>query len=98
MPACAIRGDWPAFWPCPPICPCPDTLAAEASPANRDVPIFMAHGNADPVIPQDFSRRSADLLSAAGYPLAWHSYRMEHSLCLEELRDIEPWLAGVLVA
>ena len=78
--------------------PLSDTLAAEASPANRDVPIFMAHGNADPVIPQDFSRRSADLLSAAGYPLAWHSYRMEHSLCLEELRDIEPWLAGVLVA
>jgi len=44
--------------------PLSDTLAAEASPANRDVPIFMAHGNADPVIPQDFSRRSADLLSA----------------------------------
>ena len=31
--------------------PLPDTLAHEASEANRDVPIFMAHGTQDPVIP-----------------------------------------------
>ena len=73
-----------------------DTLAAEASDANRSVPVFMAHGEADPVIPQTFSKQSADFLLAAGYPLAWRSYRMEHSLCMEELRDIELWLAGVL--
>jgi phospholipase/carboxylesterase len=76
--------------------PLADTLAAEASEANRSVPVFMAHGEADPVIPQAFSRQSADFLLAAGYPLAWRSYRMEHSLCMEELRDIELWLAGVL--
>lgn len=78
--------------------PLADTLAGEASEANRDVPIFMAHGVADPVIPHDFARRSADQLTAAGYPLAWKSYRMEHSLCLEEVRDIEDWLATVLAA
>ncbi|MCK6375926.1 MAG: alpha/beta hydrolase [Zoogloea sp.] len=78
--------------------PLADTLAGEASEANRDVPIFMAHGTADPVIPHDFARRSADQLTAAGYPLAWKSYRMEHSLCMEEVRDIEDWLATVLAA
>jgi len=76
--------------------PLADTLAAEASEANRSVPVFMAHGEADPVIPQAFSRQSADFLLAAGYQLTWRSYRMEHSLCMEELRDIELWLAGVL--
>lgn len=76
--------------------PLADTLAAEASDANRSVPVFMAHGEADPVIPHAFSKQSADFLLAAGYPLAWRSYRMEHSLCMEELRDIELWLAGVL--
>ena len=45
--------------------PLADTLAGEASEANRDVPIFMAHGVADPVIPHDFARRSADQLTAA---------------------------------
>ena len=76
--------------------PLAGTLAAEASDANRSTPIFMAHGEADPVIPQTFSKASADFLLAAGYPVAWRSYRMEHSLCMEELRDIELWLAGVL--
>jgi phospholipase/carboxylesterase len=75
--------------------PLADQLAAEASPANRELPVFMAHGRRDPVIPYEFGKRSADLLQEAGYPLAWHAYAMEHSLCLEEVRDIETWLAGV---
>ena len=78
--------------------PLADRFAAGAAAANRDVPIFMAHGVADPVVPHDFGRRSADFLVAAAYPLVWRSYRMEHSLCLEEIRDIEDWLALVLAA
>ena len=39
-----------------------------------------------------------DANAAAGYPLEWRSYPMEHSLCLPEVRDIEDWLAKVLVA
>lgn len=78
--------------------PLAETLQAEAVDANRDVPIFMVHGVADPVIPHDFARRSADQLLAASYPLVWKSYRMEHALCLEEVRDIENWLAAVLAA
>lgn len=78
--------------------PLAERLAGEAHPANRDVPIFMAHGQGDSVIPHDFARQSAELLAAAGYPLAWHSYPMEHSLCLPEVRDIEDWLARVLAA
>ena len=76
--------------------PLADRFSGEASPANRDVPIFMAHGSADPVVPHESGKRSADFLAANGYRLAWHSYRMEHSLCIEEIRDIEDWLAGVL--
>ncbi len=75
-----------------------DTLASESSAANRDVPIFMAHGRHDPVIPYDFGKRSAKLLQAQGYALKWHAYDTEHSVCYEELRDIETWLQQVLVA
>lgn len=78
--------------------PLADRLATEANKANLDVPIFMAHGVADPVIPFDFAQRSAMQLKAASYPLTWKQYRMEHSLCLEEVRDIEDWLAAVLAA
>ncbi len=74
------------------------TLAAEAQPANRDVPIFMAHGRDDGVIPYAFGAASAELLRQQGYPLVWHGYPVEHTVCMEELSDIEAWLRGVLTA
>ena len=72
------------------------TLAAEAAAANRDLPVFMAHGEEDPVIPHDFGRISGDILQAMGYPLRWRSYPMEHAVCMEEIRDLEDWLVEVL--
>jgi phospholipase/carboxylesterase len=78
--------------------PLVERFAGEVHAANRDVPIFMAHGQGDSVIPHAFAQQSAELLRAAGYPLEWRSYPMEHSLCLPEVRDIEDWLARVLAA
>lgn len=72
------------------------TLAAEAHAANRDVPVFMAHGRDDSVIPHDFARQSCALLEAQGYSVEWHTYFAEHHLVLEEVRDIESWLQKVL--
>lgn len=72
--------------------PLKQTLAAEASAAAKPVPIFMAHGQGDPVIPYAFGRASAETLLAQGYALEWHSYAMPHSVCPEEIRDIELWL------
>lgn len=76
--------------------PLAGALQTEAHPANRDVPIFMAHGHGDTVIPYEFAERSAELLKAQGYALAWHAYFMEHGVNMEELRDISAWLCSVL--
>ena len=73
-----------------------ESLAAEASPANRGLPIFMGHGIADPVVRYEWGDASRRALEAQGYPLDWHSYRMEHSVCLEEIRSIGEWFARVL--
>ena len=72
------------------------TLAAEAHAANRDVPIFMAHGTHDSLIPLDRAGRSRDLLREAGYRVEWHQYPMAHEVCDAELRDLSVWLRGVL--
>jgi phospholipase/carboxylesterase len=77
--------------------PLADTLGAEASPANRDVPIFMAHGTHDPMIPMARAMRAREILSGLGYRLEWHEYPMPHSVCLEEVRDISAWLGAVLL-
>ena len=78
--------------------PLPDTLAQEASEANRDVPIFMAHGTQDPLIPLSWAERSRDHLAALGYTVEWREYPMPHSVCAEEITDIGRWLRTVLAA
>ena len=78
--------------------PVADTLAAEASATNRDVPIFMAHGLHDPLIPIERAQMSRKLLESAGYRVEWHDYPMEHSVCAEEIADISSWLRRVLSA
>ncbi len=72
------------------------SLAAEASPANRDVPIFMTHGSYDDLIPVARARRSRDLLLELGFRVAWHEYAMPHSVCAEEIRDLASWLRETL--
>ena len=76
--------------------PLADTLKAEAHPANDDVPIFMAHGTDDPIIPLALGESSADLLTRRGANLEWRTYEMEHSVCLDEIQDIAGWLTRVL--
>jgi phospholipase/carboxylesterase len=74
----------------------PEKLSVEIAAVNRDVPIFMGHGTADPVVRYEWGDASRRALVQNGCQVEWHSYRMEHSLCLEEIRDIAGWLARVL--
>jgi phospholipase/carboxylesterase len=76
--------------------PLAGTLATEASAANRDLPIFMAHGRFDDIIPLERAERSRDALSALGYAPEWREYPMPHSVCPEEIAHIAAWLARVL--
>ena len=71
-------------------------LTAERHPANADVPIFQAHGNADTVIPIARALATRDALVAAGYPVEWHAYSMPHSVCPQEIADMNRWLLRVL--
>jgi len=76
--------------------PLADLMAAEASAANRDVPIFMAHGTGDPLIPLARARRAHEILTGLGYRVEWHEYPMPHSVCDAEIRDIGAWLTRIL--
>ena len=76
--------------------PLADRVAAEASAANRDVPIFLAHGTHDPLIPLTRARRALESLTGLGYAVEWHEYPMPHSVCDAEIRDIGAWLARIL--
>lgn len=76
--------------------PTADTLAAERSEANADVPIFLAHGTQDPLLPLPLAQSMHASLDALGYAVQWHEYPMAHAVCAREVADIAAWLAQVL--
>ena len=76
--------------------PLASAFDAERTAASRGVPIFMAHGRSDPVIPLVRATTSRDQLKAAGDDVEWHEYEMPHSVCEEEIRQIAGFLKRVL--
>ena len=76
--------------------PLRDQTEAERSATNRDLPIFLAHGTQDPMIDIARARSSRDALTALGHPLTWREYPMAHSVCAEEVADINAWLLQAL--
>ena len=73
-----------------------ETLSIEASAAALNTPIFMAHGHSDPIVPYARGKSSADELKKRGYQVEWHEYGMPHSVCAEEVRDVQTWLTRKL--
>lgn len=72
------------------------TLQAERSQANRDLPIFMAHGQYDDIIPLSRAEQSRQMLARLGYPVQWRAYPMPHSVCPEEIGHISAFLGRIL--
>jgi phospholipase/carboxylesterase len=72
--------------------PLADTLETQAAAANSKVPIMMAHGTQDPVVPVMLALQSRDRMQQLGYDVNWHSYPMQHALCPEEISEVRDWL------
>jgi phospholipase/carboxylesterase len=73
-----------------------DLLPTERTRANFQTPIFLAHGNQDPMVDVRRGAEARQLLEAGGYPVEWHTYPMPHSVCPQEIVDIAAWLRKVL--
>lgn len=76
--------------------PLVDTVPAEAAAASRAVPVLMAHGTADPVVPFARGVASRDRLRELGFPVQWHEYPMQHSVNEQEIRAIAAFLQRAL--
>jgi phospholipase/carboxylesterase len=76
--------------------PLADTVDGERQAASTNVPIFMAHGTADPVVPHARGAASRDRLRGLGYEVRWHEYPMPHSVNEDEIRAIALFLQQVL--
>ena len=69
---------------------------AECHGANASTPVFMAHGRHDDVVPIVGAMASRAALQALGHAVEWHDYPMGHSVCEEEIVDLNQWLRRIL--
>lgn len=73
-----------------------ETWGDEQSAANADLPYFVGHGTHDPMVPLAGGERLRERLAELGHAVEWHSYPMQHEVCLEEIGHVGTWLAGRL--
>jgi phospholipase/carboxylesterase len=73
-----------------------EALLGEGSPANKNTPIFLAHGRYDQLVPFAYGEQARTQLAAHSYAVEWHAYNVEHTVSLEEVRDIGRFLTKVL--
>ena len=76
--------------------PLATALEAERAPAQAGLPVFLAHGEADPIIPVTQGQAAARWLLDHGHAVEASGYPMAHAVCAEEIRDLRSWLLGVL--
>jgi phospholipase/carboxylesterase len=76
--------------------PLADSFEAEKTLQNAHTPIFMAHGDSDPVVKPELAYRARSFLERQGYSVEWQEYAgMQHGVCAQEIADIRKWLLKV---
>lgn len=74
----------------------PTAHSLQPAPANSELPVLICHGTHDPVVNEALGRKADEDLRGMGHPTRYRHYAMEHSVCLEEIRDISQWLQELL--
>ncbi|KAK8216074.1 Phospholipase/carboxylesterase/thioesterase [Phyllosticta capitalensis] len=60
---------------------------------NKETPIFMGHGDIDPVVRHEWGQRTADTLKEWGWNVDFRTYEgLPHSADPEEIDDLENYL------
>lgn len=67
-------------------------ITRNLSSANSHLPIFAAHGLHDSVVSLALGEQAIKLIETFGYLPQWHTYQMEHEVCMEEIAAIGTWL------
>ncbi|PJD92706.1 MAG: carboxylesterase [Legionella sp.] len=63
------------------------------SNVHLDLPIFMAMGSIDPIVLPAWTKLSHDFVLSRGFTdVFWKEYRMEHTICIEEIMDVVSWI------
>jgi phospholipase/carboxylesterase len=76
--------------------PCATYVEANLSSESKQMPIFIAHGTQDPIVPYAWGQQMDQKLKGLGFPTQWHSYLMEHSICQPEIQALGAFIQKCL--
>lgn len=65
-----------------------DRFVEQATEHNKQTPFFVGHGTHDETVPCVAGDQAQQVLTAAGYPVEWKTYPIQHNLCAEEVADV----------
>jgi phospholipase/carboxylesterase len=66
--------------------------------SRAGMPVFIAHGRADPVMNIEFAHRARELLSAGGLEVSYHESEVGHQIDPAQLPLAAAWLRSVVQA
>ena len=67
-------------------------LKTQFNTVQQQLPVFIAHGQYDGVVPLQMGASACAVAQQLGCSVNWQEYAMEHQVCLEEIRAIGDWL------
>lgn len=73
-------------------------ISVDAPCVNRETPVFVGHGEYDPIVPPMLGLKAVTELRRIGNPVEYHTYSMAHSVCMEEIDHLGPWIRACLEA
>lgn len=64
--------------------------------AKAEVPVWISHGSADPIIPVDFGRNAKATLEGAGLTVTYNESAVGHGIDPALLPPLQDWLAAAI--
>ncbi|OMH25706.1 alpha/beta hydrolase [Motiliproteus sp. MSK22-1] len=74
----------------------PELPEHQATTANHNLPVFVAHGEQDGVVPVELGRQGFESLCLQGFDPVWQTYQMGHEVCFQEIQTLSRWMQQAL--
>ena len=74
----------------------PELTENQAVSANQNLPVFVAHGEQDEVVPVELGHQGFDSLRQQGFDPVWQTYQMGHEVCFKEIESLSRWIQQVI--